>query len=138
MESMCEVFSPFTYKLCFLYTTTIQHSHAFILWSYRVLNRAHATSKFVHLVCNINMVGLTPITKWKNVLKKEQYDECIKKVGKTWYNLTNHAMIEILFKVELCISIFILWRQFIHCTHSYIVMNFHLLFTYPKFIVSTC
>ncbi len=105
---MCEFFLPLTYKIFFLYTTTIQHSHAFVLWSYRVLERADLTSKFVDLVCNINMVGLTPMTEWKNVLKKEQYDECIKKVGKTWYNLTIHAMIKISSKVKLCISIFIL------------------------------
>jgi hypothetical protein len=105
---MCVFFFPLTYKLCFLYTTTIQHFHASILWSYRALERAHLTSKFVHLVCNINMVSLTPITEWKNVLKKEQYDECIKKAGKTWYNLTIHAMIKISSKVKLCISIFIL------------------------------
>ncbi len=50
------------------------------------------TSKFVHLVCKVNMVGFTPITEWKNVLKKEQYDECTKKARKIWYNLTVHAM----------------------------------------------
>jgi hypothetical protein len=72
----------------------------FYLWSYRALERAHVTSKFVHLVCKVNMVGLTPITEWENVFKKEQYDECIKKFGKTWYNFTIHAMIEILFKVN--------------------------------------
>ncbi len=50
------------------------------------------TSKFVHLVCKVNMVAFTPIIEWKNVLKKEQYDECIKKARKIWYNLTIHAM----------------------------------------------
>jgi len=56
------------------------------------IERAHVTSKFVHLVCKVNMVGFTTITEWKNVLKKEQYDECIKKAIKIWYNLTVHAM----------------------------------------------
>ncbi len=49
-------------------------------------------SRFVHFICKVNMVGLTILIKWKNVLKKEQYNECIKKVGKTWYHLTIHAM----------------------------------------------
>jgi len=52
-------------------------------------------------------MGLTPITKWENVLKKEQYDEGIKKAIKTWYNLTIHAMTKKLFKVKLFISSFI-------------------------------
>ncbi len=61
----------------------------------------------VHLVCKINMVGLTSIIEGKNVLKKEQNDECIKRAGKIWYNFIIHVMIEILFKVKLFISSFI-------------------------------
>jgi hypothetical protein len=57
-------------------------------------------SRFVHFICKVNMVGLTILTKWKNVLKKEQYNECIKKTRKTWYHLTIHAMTKILFKVN--------------------------------------
>jgi len=64
------------------------------------MEKAHVTSRFVHHVYKVNMVGFTPIIEWEHVLKKEQYDECIKKGGKTWYNLIIHAMTKILFKVK--------------------------------------
>jgi hypothetical protein len=51
------------------------------------------------------MVGLTILVKWKNILKKEQYNECIKNTRKTSDHLTIHAMIEILFKVFFLPSI---------------------------------
>jgi hypothetical protein len=63
------------------------------------VERVRVTSKFVHFVCKVNTAGFTPLTEWKHVLKKEQYDECIMKAGKTWYNLIIHAMTKILFKV---------------------------------------
>jgi hypothetical protein len=47
------------------------------------------------------MVGFTPLIEWENVLKNEQYDECIKKGGKTWYNLIIHTMTKTLFKVKV-------------------------------------
>lgn len=79
--------------------------HVFLLWAHRAMERAHVVSRFVHFICKLNMVGLTILIKWKNVLKKEQYNECIKKVGKTWYHLTILAMTENLFKVNFLPSI---------------------------------
>jgi hypothetical protein len=43
----------------FLHNDNSTFSHASILWSYRAMERAHVTSKFVHLVCKVNMVDLT-------------------------------------------------------------------------------
>ncbi len=90
-----------------LHNNNSTFSHASILWSCKAMERAHVTSKFVHLVCKVNIVGLTPISKWKNVLKKEKYDECIKKARKTWYYLIVHAMTNFLFQLKLLISSFI-------------------------------
>ncbi len=73
----------------------------FFLWASKPMERAHVTSRFVHCLYKVNMVGFTPIIECKNVLKKEQYDGCIKKGGKTWYNLTIHAMTKFLFKVKV-------------------------------------
>jgi hypothetical protein len=47
------------------------------------MKRAHVTSRFVHLVYKVNVADFTPIIEWENVMKKEQYDEYIKKGGKT-------------------------------------------------------
>jgi hypothetical protein len=65
-----------------LHNNNSTFSHASILWSCKAMERAHVTSKFVHLVCKVNIVSLTPISEWKNVLNKEKYDECIKKAKK--------------------------------------------------------
>jgi hypothetical protein len=98
--------------------------HAFILWAHRAMERACVTSRFVHFVCKVNMVGLTILTKWENVLKKEQYNECIKKVGKTWYHLIIHATTKILFKVNFLPSIQYSMNLSLCCEISY---NFDIL-----------
>jgi hypothetical protein len=109
--------------ICLWHKNNPSNFHAFLLWAHRPMERAHVTSRFVHFICKVNMVGLTILTKWKNVMKKEQYNECIKKVGKTWYHLTIHAMIEILFKVKKFPSIQYSMNLSLCCEISY---NFYI------------
>jgi hypothetical protein len=92
-----QLLSPLILFVC---DTKIIHQ-IFMLFFYGHIGqwKGHVWCQGLHFICKVNMVGLTILTKWKNVSKKEQYNECIKKVGKTWYHLTIHAMIEILFKV---------------------------------------
>ncbi len=82
----------------------------FLLWAYMAIERAHVTSSFMHLIWKVNMVGLTRLTKWENVLK-EKNDECLKKAKKTWYNLNVHAMIELFFKGKCIASMYIIWSM---------------------------
>jgi hypothetical protein len=98
-----QLLSPLILFVC---DTKIIHQ-IFMLFFYGHIRqwKGHMWRQGLHFICKVNMVGLTILTKWKNVLKKEQYNECIKKARKTWYHFTIHAMIEILFKVNFLPSI---------------------------------
>jgi hypothetical protein len=63
---------------------------SYILFSIFKLNeKAHVTQKFVHTIFKVNMIRMTYLKEFTDMLLNKQYTNSMnKEEGQTWYSLT--------------------------------------------------
>jgi hypothetical protein len=60
----------------------------------------------MHNFFRIQSIGVIPLHQFKDVILEEQYKKCMGKIKKTWYSLTQEALVDYVYKVQISIQTF--------------------------------